>query len=353
MPKWGPVKLRKVLTHFGSFELAFKAKPFDLMQVDGVGKELANTFKITDGIQKRVAQELSFCEQHAIKIISINSADYPFTLKQNPDAPMVLFALGTPALNSYCNLSVVGTRKLSKQSLRWMEENFPRFENIPLNIISGLAHGTDAFAHKLALKYNLPTTAVLAHGLDMLYPAANKNLAQQITKSENSCLLTEFPSGTIANKEHFPRRNRIVAGLCKGTLVVESAVTGGSMITAKYAFDYSREVMALPKSPSTTIEDGCNALIKRNVAALVENAQDVLKILDLNEEISSQTQLPLVVLNAEEEAIYTCIHQNKILEIDTLSELLNIPVGSLAFTLLQLELKGLISKQVGGAYKAL
>jgi len=353
LPKWGPVSLRKVLQHFGDFDVVFKASSRELMQVPNIGKELSATFKWNDDLEKRVHQELAFCTKHNIQIITLKDPAYPFLLKQNPDAPMVLFVKGTLSLNTYYNLAVVGTRKPRKQSVHWLEECFKGFENLPLNIVSGLAHGTDTLAHKLALQLGLPTTAVLAHGFDTLYPAANRPLAKNILEGKDSCLLTEFPSGVKADKVNFPRRNRIVAGICKGTLVVESEVTGGSMITAKYAFDYSREVMAVPQTASPMKENGCNALIKRDVAALVEHATDVLKIIGIAEMTAAQTSLPILDLNADENAIYSLLDKQVSKSINDLAEDLQKTTTELALILLQLELKGLILKQAGDGYKAL
>lgn len=353
LPKWGPVTLRKVLQHFGDFDAAFKLSPRDLMQVSNVGKELSGTFKWSVDLEKRVQEELSFCAKHNIQIVTILDQDYPFLLKQNPDAPLVLFVKGTMALNSSCNLAVIGTRKPSKQSVHWLNECFKGFGNLPLHIVSGLAHGTDALAHKHALDLGLPTTAVLAHGFDTLYPAANKTLARTIVETKDSCLVTEFPSGVIADKVNFPRRNRIVAGICKGTLVVESQVTGGSMITAKYAFDYSREVMAVPQTANHSMQNGCNALIKRDVAALVENSEDVLKIIGVSKDKPTQTALPLIDLTLDEDLVFNQICKRASLAIDDLAEAIDKSTAELALILLQLELKGLIIKQAGGGYKAL
>jgi len=214
--------------------------------------------------------------------------------------------------------------------------------------VSGLAYGIDVAAHKAALKFGLNTIAVFAHGLDRVYPSAHKNIAETII--QNGCLLTDYMSETESLKQNFPSRNRIVAGLSDATVVIESAIKGGSLITADIANSYNREVFAVPGNPTEKNTKGCNNLIKTQQAILLESAEDIIK--GLNWDIKEQNiqQSIFIELSESEQEIIDLLSKNQ-LHIDTIVEELGWSFSKVANELLQAEFKGLILSLPGKVYK--
>ena len=200
------------------------------------------------------------------KMTFLSDADYPRRLKQCEDAPLMLFQKGKFDLNNSRMLAIVGTRKPTNYGMHVAETLVKSAKGSGITIVSGLAYGIDVWVHKLCLKYNVPTLAVLGHGLDRIYPYAHRQVAQDMLKKGG--LLTEFVTGTNPDRENFPKRNRIVAGLCDATLVIESKRKGGSLITAELANDYNRDVFAVPGQLGHEMSEGCNWLIANDKAHL-------------------------------------------------------------------------------------
>jgi DNA processing protein len=218
-------------------------------------------------------------------------------------------------------------------------------------IISGLAYGIDICAHKMALKYNLPTAAVLGHGLDTLYPAQHRNIAIEMLKQEGA-LLSDFTSGSAIDPANFVRRNRIVAGMADATIVVESAEKGGSLITAGMAFDYSRDVLAFPGRVGDKSSAGCNKLIRINRAALIESAADVAYALNWNPPEQKSIQLPLfnLELSENEQRIIDSMKEVPSKSIDDICIDTGLSVAAASAALLSLEFSGLVRTLPGKSY---
>lgn len=217
--------------------------------------------------------EADFCIRHNVRIISPLLGNYPRRLDILDDAPPLLFMLGDADLDAFHIIGVVGTRRITRLGdsfCRTFVKELGELVAQPL-IVSGLAYGTDATAHCAALDNKLPTAAVLAHGLSMIYPAAHKELAKRILTS-GGALISQYLSGEHPFKGHFLERNRVIAALSDGVMIVESAIKGGAMNTAHAAFDYSRTVMAMPGRPSDPMSEGCNRLIRRQIAVLTTDA---------------------------------------------------------------------------------
>jgi len=258
-------------------------------------------------------------------------------------------------LNPQHVISIVGTRNATeygKQLCRQLVEELQQYNTL---IVSGLALGIDVTAHKESLKQNMPTVGVLGHGLDRIYPAQNRSTADKML--ENGGLLTEFPSGTIPDRENFPQRNRIVAGIADATIVIEASIKGGALITAEIANSYNRDVFAYPGRIDDEFSEGCNFLIRNNKAALLTCAADLAYSLGWEKADDSKPakeQLTLFMdLSDDERVIFDIIHQHKLpLAIDDLTIKANMPMSQLAMNLLNMEMQGFIRSLPGKTYCA-
>ena len=313
---------------------------------------LYKEFQITQNLFDRktalqnATQELQLMDKHEIRICTIESAFYPELLRQCEDAPLVFFYKGNlhaPEGTKY--LAIVGTRHASIRCQHQVESVISELCNMghfPI-IVSGLAYGIDASAHRASLKYGLQTFAVLGHGLHMIYPASHRNLAQSILSGAGA-LISEFPCTATIHPSNFLKRNRIIAGLCHATLVAESAEKGGAMSTANLALSYNREVMSFPGRPDDKYSAGCNKLIKDNIASLVDNGTDIARTLNYPIHRSAPQQIKLNFFDSNDKTnfLLQLIEEKGEIHIDELGQQTNIPNGELSALLLQLELEGKI-----------
>lgn len=313
-----------------------------------------DAFNRKEALQNATA-EIEKIDQLSIQVCSVEHGHYPELLSQCEDAPLVFFYKGKlfPSSSPDKFLAVVGTRHASMPYQKRVEavlEELSQMGHHPV-IVSGLAFGIDASAHRASLKYGLKTYAVLGHGLHTIYPATHRGLAQKILDS-GGALISEYPCTMTTHPYHFLQRNRIIAGLCHATLVAESAQKGGAMATARLALAYNRDVMAFPGRPEDFYSAGCNYLIKENIAALVENGKDVAHLLNYPVS-SSQTTLSSSSLpqkEGEESLLLNLLKEKKQLHIDELKRILPLTPGKLAALLLQLEMEGKIMGLPGFYY---
>lgn len=344
-------KLNGILINaFGDARSVLTAGTKKLLQVEGMGTVKAAACKDA-GIYKKAEQELAFLQQHAIRILLPEDPAYPSRLHTCNDAPALLYYKGTANLNAARTMAVIGTRKHTEYGLRLCQDLVSGFSGQKdLLLVSGLAHGIDTIAHKAALQHQVDTVGVLGHGLDTLYPAANKRLAADMLQTGG--LLTEFPSGSPVDKGNFPARNRIVAGLADVTVVVESDIKGGALITAYIANSYNREVAAFPGRAYDTKSSGTNKLIRENLASLITSAADLNQLMNWNTvpKPALQKQLHLL-LTPEEQSVIDLLARKDTAHADEL--LLQTGMGSsvLAATLLQLEVQGLVKCLPGKNYR--
>jgi DNA processing protein len=349
----GSINAKKLLAYVGSPEAVFKEKKQNLVKIPGIGEKVAKEVFNTEILQKTDA-ELNFIEKHNITTFFYTEKEYPNRLKQYDDAPIILFFKGQSNLNQQKIISIVGTRKATHVGLencKKLIENLSSKGHKTL-IVSGLAYGIDIQAHKIALKNEQPTVAVLGHGLNMIYPSAHKNIAKEIVN--HGGLLSELPSSAVLDPAHFVKRNRIIAGLADATVVVESAKKGGSLITAKIANDYNKDVFAFPGRVNDKYSEGCNFLIKTNQASLIESADDIEYIMGWTpseKEKVVQSQL-FVELNEAEEKIVTILRENGKMAIDILSIQAKMPVSKVSTILLKLEFAGVVISFPGKIYSA-
>lgn len=351
VPQVGDVHAKNLLQVYGSAEAVFKAPKHQLEKLEGIGTIRAKNIKQFTHI-KDAETEIAFIEKYRILPLSILDDNYPKRLLHCYDSPSLLFYKGNANLNTSKIISIVGTRSNSDYGKNFCETLLESLKNSGIMVISGLAFGIDTLSHKNALKNNLPTVAVLAHGLDRIYPNENKSLAKEMT--EQGGLLTEFCSNTKPDKQNFPKRNRIVAGICDALIVIESGKKGGSLITAELANSYNKDVFALPGRSTDNKSEGCNFLIKSNKAMLVTEAEDMLKMMNWGQPkaITKKQQKELFIeLQPNEKIIVEILRQNQKLFIDELYLKSGLSSSNVAQALLMLEMEGIIKSLPGKMYE--
>lgn len=349
----GDVLAKKLITHFGSASAVFLQSKQNLLKISGIGNSIISALNNKNNFA-RAEQEIEFITKNKIDYFYFKDANYPSYLTHCYDSPVLLFKKGNINLKNQKIISIVGTRQMTNYGKSVLEELFQGIKEFNPIIVSGLAYGVDIQAHKLALKYNLQTIAVLAHGLDRIYPTVHKKQAIQIL--ENGGLLSDFWSDTAPDRENFVKRNRIVAGLSQATVVVESAEKGGSLITADIANSYNRDVFAIPGRITDAFSRGCNQLIKTNRAAMLTSAKDLAYILnwekDTNTQKTIQKELFIELSNSEKE-IYNYLLKEGKQQLDVIALHCNLPIYKIATLLLNLELKGIIKPLPGKIFEAI
>lgn len=355
IPMVGGITAKRLLSYCGSAEAVFRANKTELLRIPNIGEGLANSILNAD-VLKKAQQELIYTEKNNIKVLFYTDKDYPEYLFQCEDSPVILFQKGDINLNSYHAISIVGTRNATRYGIEMCEKLIADIASHGHNpvIVSGLAYGIDVCAHKAALKHGLQTIAVVGTGLDKMYPAAHRGIANDIVKQ--GAILTDFPTGTVIDRKNFIRRNRIVAGLSKVTIVVESGEKGGAMVTADIASSYNRDVMAYPGRVGDEFSVGCNKLIKTNIAAVIENIEDLEAVMgwDSYSNGKSVKQLPLFNLLSEEEiSIINILRESNSEMIDVLAYKTGLPMAKLSALLLNMEFSGYIKALPGKIYKLL
>jgi len=346
----GAINAKKLLVHCGDAASVFKEKSANLSKIDGIGLRVIKSLK-DKSLFKQADKEINYIQQNNINYQVITESNYPNKLKHCADAPIVIFYRGNINLKNRKIISIVGTRNITGYGKEVLEQLIT--DLIPYNpiIISGLAYGTDVFAHRLAVKHNLQTIGILAHGLDRLYPAIHKKIADKM--EVNGGLMTEFWSGTNPDKENFVKRNRIIAGLSEATIVIESAIKGGSLITADLANSYNRDVFAVPGKLLDKYSTGCNNLIKTNRAALFSSVKDLSYLLNWDLETKQkpiQKQL-FVNLDGDEAIIYNFLQTQDKQQLDQIALYCKTPIHKTVSILFNLELKGLVKPLPGKIYK--
>ncbi|MDD2436465.1 MAG: DNA-processing protein DprA [Massilibacteroides sp.] len=344
---------RQLFTYFGSAEAIFKEKERLLEKIPGIGTRTALEIKNPEVLEQAEA-ELAFMGKNRIKGLFINDEQYPYRLRECPDAPLLLYTKGNIDLNKTHIVSIVGTRNATSYG-RELTEQFVADLGAAIPdvlIISGLAFGIDICSHRAALKNKLSTVGVLAHGLDRIYPGVHKSTA--IAMLEQGGLLTDYPSGTNPDRSNFVRRNRIVAGLADATIVVESAEKGGSLITADLAFSYSRDVFSFPGRTNDPMSCGCNKLIRLNKAGLISCATDFISAMcweERKQPDSVQAELPFSTVEECSDPVLALIRKQGDIQIDELAIRLEIAISELSVHLFELEMEGKIKAIPGGRYR--
>jgi DNA processing protein len=351
VPNIGDVHAKALATLYGNAQSIFKAKKKELEAIEGIGTIRAQSIKNFADFNS-IEDEIKFIERYKIAPLFITDKDYPQRLLNCYDSPVLLFYRGNADLNATKIISVVGTRNNSEYGKSVCEKLITELAEQNILITSGLAFGIDTIAHKAALKNNLQTVGVLAHGLDRIYPSQNKTLAKQMI--EQGGLLTDFISNTNPDKQNFPKRNRIVAGICDALIVIESSKKGGSLITAELANGYNKDVFAIPGKTTDTRSEGCNYLIKQNKASLITCAADLIELMswDAKEKKQKNKQRELFIeLTPEERIIVDILQQQENTQIDQLYLKSGLSSSAVAQALLMLEMQNAVMSLPGKIYK--
>ena len=351
VPHIGCVHAKILADQFGSAEQIFKAKKSFLEKIEGIGEVRANSIKHFNAFKEQ-EEEISFIEKYKIKPLFISDEDYPKRLLHCYDPPTLLFYRGNADLNTAKIISIIGTRSNTDYGKMITEKILDELAIHQPLVVSGLAYGIDAIAHKYSVKQNLSTVAILAHGLDKIYPSQHTALAKEMIAA-NGGLLTEFRKETKPDKHNFPTRNRIVAGMCDATIVIETGVKGGSMITANLANNYNRDVFAVPGKTTDTKSEGCNYLIQSNKAVLIRNGEDIIEQMGWQpkEKATKTKQKQLFIqLNEEEKIIVELLQQKEAVHIDELNLNCNLNSSIIASVLLTLELQNVVKSLPGKMY---
>ena len=349
-PGLGAATIRQLLAQFGLPENVLGAKRADLSRF--TGPEALRALD-SDPVARAVEHALAWLAQPGNAIITLADAAYPRLLLEIPDPPALLYCCGRTELLNHAALAVVGSRNATAQGAANAERFAHTFSDSGLTIVSGLAQGIDAAAHRGGLSGAASTVAVLGTGVDVIYPPANAGLASEI--AERGLLVSEFPLGTKAFGHNFPRRNRLISGLAQGCLVVEAALGSGSLITARAAAEQGREVFAIPGSIHSPLSKGCHALIKSG-AKLVESAEDVLSELAAFRRTGfASTRAPADVswsAGSPEEPLLNCMGFDPV-DVDSLCARAGLPAERISAELLRLELAGRVAALPGGLYQRL
>lgn len=350
----GDIIAKKLLNHCGSAENIFLTKAAQLASIDGVGQFLIKNLKSKAAFLE-AELELKFIKEQSIDVHFFKDQTYPDKLKHCIDGPIMLFSTGAINLNNRKILSIVGTRQITSYGTEFCKKLIE--DLAPLNpiIVSGFAYGVDIVAHQAAIDLNLQTVAVVAHGLNQIYPKTHKKYVAKM--EQNGGFLTEFWSNSNPEKENFVKRNRIVAGMSEATIVIESAEKGGSLITANMANDYNRDVFAVPGRTSDKLSQGCNNLIKTQRANLLTSAADIMYILNwqIEKEVSTkavQKQL-FITLENDEQKIYDYLLKNGKQLLDVIALENDFQVYKISAVLLNMELKGVVRPLPGKLFEAI
>jgi DNA processing protein len=352
IPHIGCVHARTLIETFGDATSIFKSKISSLEKIEGIGTVRAASIKNFNSFNE-CEKEIKFTSQHQIQILFHTDKNYPRRLQHCHDAPILLYYKGNADVNATRILAIVGTRTNTTYGKDSCESILQELQKHDITTISGLAYGIDTIAHQTSLQLQLPTIAVLAHGLDRIYPYSNKKLAQQMI--ENGGLITSFGMGTIPDKQNFPSRNRITAGMADGLVIIETGRKGGSLITAEIAHSYNREIFAIPGRINDTKSAGCLELIKSQKALLISSAADIVDNLGWTTEkksLQKNQQMKLFQeLDAMQKHILGQFETEQILHMEQILMRTGLSGSSIASALLSLEMLDLIESIPGKRFR--
>ena len=350
----GNVVARQLIAHLGSAEAVFKESKENLAKIPGIGTFLSAEI-VGQDVLKRADEEIEFILKNNIFPVYFTDNNYPYRLKECPDAPLLLYVKGAPEFNNGHYVGVVGTRNATEYGKELCKNLIKDLAASQPNccIVSGLAYGIDICAHKAALEFACRTLAVVGHGLDRIYPATHRSIAEKMLQTGG--IATEYLSQTTPERQNFVQRNRIIAGLCDAVVVVESGERGGSLLTANAANAYNRDVFAFPGRVGDEHSAGCNSLIKQNKAALIESANDLEKYMGWEQSTTKKASIQpalFVELNEKQQKIVSLLHGEKNgIQTNQIAVSLSLPISEVSAMLLTLEFSGIVKNLPGNVYK--
>ena len=353
IPLIGNITAHKLIADCGNAEIIFKESAKKLSKITRISSAVIDSIMSAKNKALEIAyREMKFIEDKKITVFLKGDDAYPKRLLQCIDAPIILYGKGNLNLNPKHSVSIVGTRRYTEygnQATKKIVKDLSTYDG--MQIISGLAVGIDTFAHQAAIQNSLPTIAVLGHGLKTLYPSTNRHLAEKMI--QDGGLITEFIHDMPIDAYNFPKRNRIIAGMSDAIVAVEAHEKGGALITANIGFSYNRDVFAVPGRIGDKASEGCNNLIKNNIAALISSGEDIAQMMmwkDVPQKSKTKQLQLLLDLNPDEQLIIDNLEEGKELNIDELSIATNLNANILNTSLLMLEFKGIITCLPGKRY---
>ena len=353
VPGVGDVNGKKLVAYCGGAEAVFGEKKNALSKIPGIGERTVDSI-MSQNVLSRAERELDFADKYGIRILYYLNSDYPKRLQHCYDGPMILYCKGYTELNVEKVVGVVGTRNVTEYGKIMTDKIISELVDDDVLVVSGLAYGVDTCAHGASVKNGLKTAAVLAHGLHTIYPPVNKNLAKKMLEC-GGCLLTEQLSGTEPDRENFPKRNRIVAGMIDCLIVVESASKGGALITAEIANTYDREVFALPGRIGDAYSAGCNKIIKDNKANIFLDTNDLRSIMrwDENKKLVAKQMRLFREFSDEEKMVMSLFEESDVVYLDKIITETMLSPTKIASILLALEFDGVLTALPGKRYQKL
>lgn len=350
IPGIGCVQARILLEHLSPEEV-FTSKRSTLEKIEGIGTIRASSIKQFHNFET-AEKEIAFIEKYKIQPLFITDETYPKRLLNCYDAPTMLYYRGTTNLNHAKIIAIIGSRTHTEYGKQMTETLVTTLSDSNILVVSGLAYGVDALAHKACLKSNIQTVGVLAHGLDTIYPSAHKDMAKEMLQSGG--LLTEFMTNTKPDKHNFPSRNRIVAGMSDATIVIETDIKGGSMITAELANGYNKDVFAFPGKTTDKRSSGCNYLIKNNKAVLLTDAAQLLESMGWVEHKKREkrkTKELFINFTEDEKIIIDILTEKGQIGIDEINFLSGLSSSVVAVCILNLEMQNIVQRLPGKIYQ--
>lgn len=351
IPGVGSVYGKSLVAYCGGVQAVFLEKKRALLKIPGIGEQTVNAITNSQ-VFSRAEEELLFIQRNDIKPLFYLDKDYPIRLKQCSDSPLLMFYKGNPDFNTQKVVAMVGTRNATEYGREMCRKIIEGLKEHNALIVSGLAYGIDTWSHKASVDFGLQTVGVLGHGLDRIYPYSNKSLADRMVA--NGGLLSEFLSKTNPDRENFPKRNRIIAGLSDAVVVVEAGEKGGALITAEIADSYNRDVLAVPGRVTDSQSAGCNKLIKINKASLLQSADDIAYLMGWDKKPTKQnaTQAQLFRdFTSDEMLVINALREKGDLDIDSLLITTGLLPSKAAALLLNMEFEGFIRCLPGKVYR--
>jgi DNA processing protein len=353
VPGVGDILGKKLISLCGSAEAVFREPRRHLKKLPRIGNLLSKAVGNME-ILAKAEEEIKFMDRYGISALFFLDPSYPQRLRQCIDSPVMLYYKGSAGLNPEKMVGIVGTRNATEYGKAVVRRLVGDLARQNILVVSGLAYGIDSCSHRAALDYGLETVGVLGHGLDRIYPLANKSLAEKML--EQGGLISDFLHGTKPDRENFPRRNRIIAGLSDALVVVEAACKGGALITADIANSYNREVFAVPGRIGDIYSEGCHNLIRTNRAALIQHALDIEYMMGWKKERERprmEQRKIFLEMSPEEEKIVGLMNEKGSLGIDEISKQCEIPMNKVSSALLNLEFEGIVKCLPGKIYNLL